>query len=89
MLNHYCINVFLAMHIILFVDISRLQKNPICQFNHVIGSVIAAIPSLILVLWFSETEWWTETFVGALLTTLASVPVGLHIQKILPLNINL
>lgn len=77
-----------TINVCLFVDLSPLQKYPMCKFNYALAAGISALPpfAMFQVLTFSSP--WVQHIAGAAVATVASIVISLQIQKVIPIDID-
>lgn len=86
--GHFLFYLLITAHACVFLDISPLQKYPMCQLNLLLASsVSAAVPSIATsLIMFSSPA--IELFVGVGAALLLSFVTTLTIQRVLDVDVN-
>jgi len=88
MIEEFLVVFLFAIHVCLFVDMSSLQKKPICKLNFLIGSLIATIPAMIFCYLPVHLSLVNHIATVLTFTLFSSVLVTLNIQNYLDYEIN-
>lgn len=86
--GHFLFYMLIAAHVCIFIDISPLQKYPMCQLNLLLASLISAgVPSIVTLLVAFPTPA-VELATGIGVALLLSFLTTLTIQRILNVDVN-
>ena len=86
--GHFLFYMLITTHVCVFLDISPLQKHPMCQLNFLLASLIsAAVPSVATLLVPFPTPA-LELAIGIGAALLLSFVTTLSIQRIFNIDIN-
>jgi len=79
----YLYYLLLTSHVCLFVDSSRWQKYPVSRFNHVLASLLAALPATIISNTFNFSSTSIEVAIGISTAVILSTAITLVIQRVI------
>ena len=88
MIEEFLVVFLFAVHVCLFVDMSSLQKKPICKLNFLIGSLIATIPAMVLCYLPVHLSLVNHITMVLIFTFFSSVLITLNIQKYLDYEVD-
>lgn len=85
--NYFVMLLLLAAHVVLFVDLSPIQKRPLCSLNFVFAVLISALVPTLLVPRMNAIGSDARLLSIAVVTVVLSIIITLTIQSVLDINI--
>lgn len=79
--------LLLTAHVCLFIDVSPVQKYPMCKLNLLIASCIAALVPCVVINVTSFSSSLDKHLVGIGIAVVLSVAMALLIQRIIKIDI--
>lgn len=82
----YIIFVLVTAHICLFVDMSPLQKHPMCMLSYCLAALLSAVLPSLITLTYRFSSDTMKMAVGFIVAVICGVIITLFIERVLKFN---
>lgn len=84
----YIVFTVITSHLCLFLDLSPIQKNPMCKLNYLFALLLSAILPSILTTFIDYSSTTLKVAVGLSVALICSALITLFIQKVINIDVD-